>query len=358
MLTMNPIPCNRRGVMALIALVFVACADPRTAELEATVAALTEERDESIPGPTAALSEAITPTPHPTPTATLSPTATPTTEPSPTTASDPTPVFDEDALREDVTRIETEISEALREDARYSGGLVKTLIGARLEILRQTLTMLQQRSLASDHGIQLEYSVDGTPFTLPEGASDELENVRKELTDLDSEIRTQQQQVARYSGGVAQAMALATLETMRQTRSMLDQRRLALEYGLPQYVGFPSQYQPVQDSGPPGTETPSSQTREQLLEIESIDGRVTESNSSWWRYAWRLTVTNNSEATQSFDVVIEFQDTDGFIIDTDREYGLVSDPGAEQVFTGFALIDAAVASDVAQIVAKIEGRSS
>jgi hypothetical protein len=33
-------------------------------------------------------------------------------------------------------------------------------------------------------------------------------------------------------------VSLATLETLRQTYAMLEQKRVALKYGLPQYIGF------------------------------------------------------------------------------------------------------------------------
>ncbi|MAG37544.1 MAG: hypothetical protein CL878_15010 [Dehalococcoidia bacterium] len=93
-----------------------------------------------------------------------------------------------------------------------------------------------------------------------------------------------------------------------------------------------------------------------LLDVLDIAARVTESNQSWSRFAWRLTVRNNSDSARAFDATIEFQDRDGFIVDTDREYGLVIGPQAEETFTGSTLIDASVAGSVKRLVAKISGR--
>jgi len=104
-------------------------------------------------------------------------------------------------------------------------------------------------------------------------------------------------------------------------------------------------------SPPPGT--PSSRN---TFEIVSIESRVTESNSSWWRYAWRLELKNTGDSPIVLDAEIEFQDGDGFIVDSDRSYDLALGPGEQKTFTGFALITAGVAKNVRRTNAKV-GRS-
>src|SRR4029077_1535441 len=79
----------------------------------------------------------------------------------------------------------------------------------------------------------------------------------------------------------------------------------------------------------------------------------TESNDSWSKYAWKLTLRNDSDQLQVFRGTIEFQDSDAFIVDTDNVYDMQVPAKSEQVFTGYALIRAAVAGKVAQTVAKI-----
>ena len=60
----------------------------------------------------------------------------------------------------------------------------------------------------------------------------------------------QEAEVARYSGGLVKATASVTLATMRQTQAMLDQKRLALKYGLPQFVGFKDMFPSAPGSAP------------------------------------------------------------------------------------------------------------
>ena len=90
------------------------------------------------------------------------------------------------------------------------------------------------------------------------------------------------------------------------------------------------------------------------FKVVSISMRVTERNQIWWRYAWRLTIRNTTRASVSLDATIEFHDSGGFVIDDDTEYGLTIKAGAQETFTGFALINLPGARNVQSVIAKIE----
>jgi hypothetical protein len=214
--------------------------------------------------------------------------------------------------------------------------------------------MLQQRSKASTFGISLKYTIDGSPFVPPASANDLLRSVEQEITDNQAKITRQEAETARYSGGLVQAMSLSTLATLRQTQAMLEQKRLALKYGLPQYVGFHSQPDNASaaKSSPARAEVPTTPS-EKDWRIASVDTRVTESNNVWSKYAWKLTLRNDSDQPQVFRGTIEFQDSDGFIVDTGNANDMLVPAKSEQVFTGYALIRAEVAGKVARTVAKI-----
>ena len=92
------------------------------------------------------------------------------------------------------------------------------------------------------------------------------------------------------------------------------------------------------------------------IEIANIETRVTESNDVWWKYAWRLTIRNSGSAPASLMAIIEFQDKDGFIIDRDTEYNLYIPANESKTFADYALIDAEVAGNVAQVSAKVRSR--
>jgi hypothetical protein len=141
-------------------------------------------------------------------------------------------------VRSDLASVESEIKSAEADDTRYTGGLVKALIGTRIATLHQTEAMLEQKLLSLKQGIPVKYTVAGKVFTPPASAPQILEEVELEVAASEEKIRGQEAEAARYSGGLTQAMSLATLETMRQTHAMLEQKRVSLKYGLPQYIGF------------------------------------------------------------------------------------------------------------------------
>jgi hypothetical protein len=252
----------------------------------------------------------------------------------------------------ELASLTTAIAAATEEEAKYSGGLIKSLLAVRLATLRQTQAMLAQRAAATDFNVALRYTVDGRPFAVPAGLT--LAEVEGELTVAAGKVAAQEAEAARYRGGLIQAMALTTLATLKQSAAMLDQKRLAIKYGLPQFVGFadgvPSASQSTATAPTPSTVTPPTDSS---WEIVSVDSRVTESNSSWWKYAWKLTIRNRGTQPIGLDATIEFQDGDGFVVDSDNEYGLVVGAGAEQTFTGFDLVDSSVAANVKRTNAKV-----
>jgi hypothetical protein len=73
----------------------------------------------------------------------------------------------------------------------------------------------------------------------------------------------------------------------------------------------------------------------------------------WSKYAWKLTLKNSSDRPQLLTGTIEFQDSDGFIVDTSDATNMVVKARSENTFTGYALIRAAAAGKVARTVAKI-----
>src|SRR5438128_351253 len=218
------------------------------------------------------------------------------------------------SLKSEIADVRSQIAAAEAESDRYSGRLVKALIDSRVQTFKQTLAMLEQRDKAFTFGLRLSYTIDGKPFQLPAGAKDELAQVEQEIRDKDEKIRQQGQEVPRYSGGLVQSLSLSTLATMKQTQAMLNQRRLAIKYELPQYLAF----QTARSTPAPTTQAtvvpsslPSASTSQQAAaaddwEIVEVASRPGESNSSWTRFAWKLTLRNKASVPQRFDATIEF----------------------------------------------------
>ena len=132
------------------------------------------------------------------------------------------------SLKAEITVLQEQIKTAEAENAKYTGGLVKSLVVARIAIMQQTEAMLQQRLKADTYGIAIKYTVDGKNFVPPASASELLRDVEQEIASNLTKIKQQEAEAARYSGGLVQAVSLSALATMRQTQAMLEQKRVSL----------------------------------------------------------------------------------------------------------------------------------
>lgn len=142
------------------------------------------------------------------------------------------------SIESEIESVSKEISAAEKENEKYTGGLVKALINSQIQTLKQTRAMLRQKKDSWLYGIGLNYTVDGKPFVMPAEAKALLPDIEREIAENRKKITDQGAVVSQYSGGLVHALSLSTLETMRQSQAMLEQRRLSIKYELPQYLSF------------------------------------------------------------------------------------------------------------------------
>lgn len=102
-------------------------------------------------------------------------------------------------------------------------------------------------------------------------------------------------------------------------------------------------------------ETAPAELQAEAVEIIDISTKVTEQNSVWWKYAWNLTLKNNTDRDKSVRAEIKWVDVDGFVVDSHTEYSLTVPAGEEKMFNDFALVSTPGASDVDGIRAEISG---
>lgn len=112
----------------------------------------------------------------------------------------------------------------------------------------------------------------------------------------------------------------------------------------------------VQDgTSPDSTVATESEVPEQKpVEVVNVSTKVTEQNSVWWKYAWILTLKNNTDRERSVTAVLKWVDVDGFVVDSDTEYSLTIPAGEEKTFNDFKLVSTPGASDVNGIQAELK----
>lgn len=124
---------------------------------------------------------------------------------------------------------------------------------------------------------------------------------------------------------------------------------LALAFGIEDMKPPVAKLPPERETKPMSGESES----EPAIAIVEIDTRVTERNNTWWKFAWKLTLRNNTSQATSVDAKIEWLDVDGFVVDDDNARGLGVSPGEANTFTGYGLVTADVAGSIATVQAKI-----
>ena len=131
------------------------------------------------------------------------------------------------SLKNELSQTIKEIAEATKQQNQYSGGLIKNLTTARLEVLGTNKALLEQRINAIEAGAKIDVTISGIKPN-PEVAA----ALKAEIDELDIQISDAKKEVSQYSGGLIQALKLSTVATQEQTRAMLQQRYLSAMYGL------------------------------------------------------------------------------------------------------------------------------
>ena len=132
-----------------------------------------------------------------------------------------------ESLRNEQLSISESIKQANEEDNKLSGGLIKVLIGARLELLKINSALIQQRINAIESGAKIKiklYEAKSDP--------DRAFNLKSEMDSIRSEIIAKEEEINRYSGGLIKVTLMSAVATMNNTLAMLQTEYLKAKYGI------------------------------------------------------------------------------------------------------------------------------
>jgi len=140
----------------------------------------------------------------------------------------------------DLKTIDAEIKEASQTVQEYSGGLLAVLANVRLETLKTTQSILEQKRNGLRRYIPLSYSIDGKKFTPPENKNELLRKLNEDLKNLKNDLSKAKEESAKYGGGLLGVLALAQVATVENSIAFLNQRRLLLKHDIPYYGIVPA----------------------------------------------------------------------------------------------------------------------
>lgn len=231
-------------------------------------------------------------------------------------------------LKHDLKRIQQEIDQAAQEDAKYSGGLIKALIGVRVEILKTNAALVEQRIHTLEGGARRSVVVN---VTKPDPVrADELVN---EIAAQERKVAEAWREADRYSGGLVKALSESTVATARNSLAMLEQQYFIAKYGMAMPAasrGSPEASKTLTTAVPLGmtpASAPSRSKADGCLKIETFDSSVLSSNDVFTELAWKVDVVNSCAEPFGVRVTFTIFDKDEFELDSNSEEVLVPENG-------------------------------
>ncbi|MFB2776804.1 hypothetical protein [Shewanella xiamenensis] len=131
------------------------------------------------------------------------------------------------SLKQELQKVDAEIGTEVTELAQYSGGLIKNIKQVRLETLKLTRDIVNQRIQAIESGSKVTITVPVTQPSIERAAA-----LLSEIDQAKAQLAVAKENASRYSGGLVAALSLSTVATQEQTLAMLEQQYLVAKYGL------------------------------------------------------------------------------------------------------------------------------
>lgn len=140
-------------------------------------------------------------------------------ESSPTTAE----------LDADLAVIQREISQAKTRSDAFAGGLIKSLIEVRIEILSSTQALLEAKRASILRRVNLSFHIDGSEFkskATPEAIQVDLAVAQKRAAAAEAEAE-------KYAGGMLLVLQRLKVVTEEVTVAQINSAYYSSKYGLP-----------------------------------------------------------------------------------------------------------------------------
>jgi hypothetical protein len=132
-------------------------------------------------------------------------------------------------LDQDIAEIDNQIQETEDERKQFGDGAIQNIFQVRLEILKTSRAMLEQKRLSLLRRIDLTYTVAGSsPIPDEERIAALSADRREAVTERDRH----RAEADRYIGGLIQSLALMTVATSEMTIAQVDLALLAEKYGF------------------------------------------------------------------------------------------------------------------------------
>jgi hypothetical protein len=132
-----------------------------------------------------------------------------------------------ESMKNELSAVTLEIKDAEQENSKYQSGLIKSLILIRIETLKITKALIDQRIQTFVSGAPIELKVNIVKPNLERAKELELEILTNK-----QQIEEERKKASKYKGGLILAMKLSGIATKEQTIAMLHQEYIKSKYGI------------------------------------------------------------------------------------------------------------------------------
>lgn len=237
------------------------------------------------------------------------------------------------ALKEELGQIRQDVNAAKRDDANFGGGLIKSLIRVRLEILKTNQALVEQHIQALETGARTTVVVPvGTPDPTKAG------ELAEQIDAQRAEVSKARAEADRYSGGLVRAMAETTVATSQNTLAMLEQQYFVAKYGLAIPSASAAKELPaereqapasaaneettatpaIHETATPAASSPGGHGAADCLKIQTYDSSILSTNDVFTELAWKADVANSCAEVFNVRVAFTIYDKDEFELDSGR----------------------------------------
>jgi hypothetical protein len=226
-------------------------------------------------------------------------------------------------LKQELASVRQDIHDAEKENTEYSGGLIKSLIVLRLEVLKTNEALVEQRINALEGGARITV-VSNASTPDPTRAAE----IAKDIETQKAKLAESQMEADRYTGGLMKALAETSVATTRNTLALLQQQYLIAHYGIASPVSASMASAPEKSESPvseqtaqaiPRPEPQSASAADQCLKIKTFDSSVLSTNDVFTELAWKVDVSNSCDQPFGVRVTFTIYDKDEFELDSDSK---------------------------------------
>jgi hypothetical protein len=137
-------------------------------------------------------------------------------------------------LDADIAALQNKISDAKKKSDAFSGGLIKSLVEVRIEILASTEAMLAAKKESIVRRLNLQFQINGSEFK----STSDLESIRADIAAAQGRVAAAEAEAAKYTGGLLQVLQLTKAATEDISVAQLNSAFYSAKYGLPPIGAF------------------------------------------------------------------------------------------------------------------------